>query len=380
MTKLKRRLKLQLLNLKNHISHTNWRLGITATAMVAGLVLSPVPVALATNYDAQINALQNQINQNRSAANQKSAEADTLQAKVSQLQAQLNAAQAALDLTRTQIAKTEADIAVNEAELAKQQNNLRDSLRAMYKDRDVTPIEVLASSDNLSDFVGKQQYMQQLKDKVEATIADIKTITAQLQQQRSDLTAKADSEKAQANSIASLKAEQQNLLAQTRGQEAAYQNLVKQNQSQLNAVYAARAAEIARNRASGGSYSGGAPCGGGYPGYLCNARQDSLVDPWGYYNRECVSYAAWKRSSIGRMVPMYWGNAGDWYSRASSSSPAYGDVAVWGYGPGYPYGHVAIVEAVNGGMMTVSEYNYGGPGVYSVRTIPVNYNGVRFIK
>lgn len=354
-----------------------FKLTLTAGWMLA--LLGFAPIAFATNYDAQINALNDQINQNRSAANQKAAEADTLQGKVNQLNAQLNAAQAALNLTQTQIAKTEAEIAAKQAELAKQQDNLRDSLRSMYKDRDVTPLEVLASSDNLSDFVGKQQYMQQLKDKVEATIAEIKTITATLNQQKADLANRAADQKAQSNTIASLKQQQQSLLAETRGQEAAYQNVVKQNQTQLNAVYAARAAEIARSRASGGTYSGGAPCGGGYPGYLCNARQDSLIDPWGYYNRECVSYAAWKRSAIGRSVPMYWGNARDWYWRGSAGSPGYGDIAVWGYGPGYPYGHVAIVESVNGGMMTVSEYNYGGPGVYSVRTIPTNYNGVRFI-
>lgn len=338
------------------------------------------PVALATDFDAQIRELQGNINQNQAAANQKRAEADTLANKVAALNAEISAAQNALNLTRTEIAKTTTEIAAQTAELANQQDNMRESLRSMYKDRDVTPIEVLASSDNLSDFVGKQQYMQQLKDKIDATIASITKLKAELETKKAALANKADQEKGQVNAIAAKRSEQQNLLAQTKGQEAAYQQQVAQNKNQLSAVFAARAAEIARQQAQGGSYQGGGACGGGYPGFLCNRAQDSVVDPWGYYNRECVSYAAWKRSAIGRSVPMYWGNAGDWYWRGSGGSPSYGDIAVWSYGPGYPYGHVAIVESAGGGMMTVSEYNYGAPGVYSTRTIPVNYQGVRFIK
>lgn len=344
------------------------------------LLLGVAPVALATDYNSQINALNSQIQANQQSANQKRAEGDTLANKVAALTAEINGAQAALEKTRTEISQTQADIVAQTAELNKQTDNLRQNIQTMYKDRDVTPIEILASSENLSDFVGKQQYMQDIKDKIQTSITQITALKQQLEEKNSQLATRAEDEKAQVADIAAKRSEQQTLLAQTRGQEAAYQSIVKQNQSQLSTVYAARAAEIARARATGGSYSGGSVCGGGYPGYLCNASQDSLVDPWGYYNRECVSYAAWKRSSIGRSVPMYWGNAGSWYYRASNSSPAYGDIAVWPYGPGYPYGHVAIVESVSGGMMTVSEYNYGAPGVYSMRSIPTNYQGVRFVK
>ncbi len=353
---------------------------LTVVALLVGLFGIAAPVAHAVDFDAQIRALQGKINENTSAANQKRAEADTLANKVAALNAEIAAAQSALNLTRTEISQTEQEIAATTAELEKQTNNLRENIKAMYKDRDVTPMEVLASSENLSDFVGKQQYMDDLKTKIESNIAAVNKLKGELEARKTALAQKADQEKSQVVSIAAKRSEQQALLNQTRGEEAAYQNLVKQNQSQLSAVFAARAAEIARNQSQGGSYSGGGACGGGYPGFLCNRAQDSVVDPWGYYNRECVSYAAWKRSALGRMVPMYWGNAGDWYRRTNSSSPAPGDIAAWPYAPGYPYGHVAIVESVNGGMMTISEYNYGAPGQYSVRTISTSYLGVRFIK
>jgi surface antigen len=349
--------------------------------VLAGVGLLGVfaPAALAVDYDAQINALRNQIDQNKNSANQKRAEGNTLQAKVSALNAEISAAQNALNLTRTEISKTQAEIERQTAELAEQVENLKQNLKTMYKDRDVTPIEVLASSENLSDFVGKQEYMQNLKDKIESNIASITQLKADLETKKTNLTQKADQEKAQVANIASKRSEQQSLLAETRGEEAAYQNMVKQNEAQLASVFAARAEAIRRMTSAGGSYRAGGQCGGGYPNVWCNAAQDSLVDDYGYYNRECVSYAAWKRDTMGRMVPRYWGNANQWWARGSAGvTPAHGDIVAW---PDGPWGHVAIVESNNGDSLTISEYNYSPRGGYSTRTIPYGQLGnVRYIK
>jgi peptidoglycan hydrolase CwlO-like protein len=344
-----------------------------------GLLGVFTPTALAVDFDAQIDALKGQINQNKTEANQKHAEGNTLQSKVSALNAEISAAQNALNLTRAEIAKTQAEIERQTTELAVQIENLKQNLKAMYKDRDVTPIEVLASSENLSDFVGKQEYMQDLKDKIESNIATVTRLKAELETKKTGLTQKAEQEKAQVGNIASKRSEQQSLLAQTRGEEAAYQNMVKQNEAQLASVFAARAEAIRRSLAAGGSYRAGGQCGGGYPDIWCRAAQDSMVDDYGYYNRECVSYAAWKRDAIGRTVPRYWGNANQWWVRGSAGvTPAYGDIVAW---PDGPWGHVAIVESNNGDSITISEYNYSPRGGFSTRTIPNGQLGnVRYIK
>ena len=356
-----------------HVKHV--LVAVSALVLVGG-----APVAYATNYDTQINALQSQIKDNQQAANQKRAEADTLQGKVNQLNAEVAAAQAALSLTQTELKKTQEDINTQTVELGKQTDNLRENLRAMYRDRDLTPIEVLASSQNLSDFVGRQQYMQDIKSKVEANIATINATKAKLEQDKADLTAQQVNEQGQIAQISAKKAEQAQLLAETKGQEAAYQSRIAKNKQQLDAVFAARAAEIARNNQAGGSFRPGGQCGGGYPNIWCQAAQDSMVDDYGYYNRECVSYAAWKRASLGRWVPRYWGNAGDWYYRASGGTPSYGDVVVWPYSSSSPWGHVAIVESNNGSSITISEYNYSPRGGYSQRTIPFSQlGGVRYL-
>lgn len=357
-----------------------WRARGAFIVLWALVFVLAAPAALAVNYDAQINALNQQIKDNQSAASQKQSEVNTLAGKVAALNSEITAAQTALNLTRVETAKTQADIVAQTAELAKQTDNLKQNLQTMYKDRDVTPIEILASSENLSDFVGKQEYVSQVKDKIEKTIAAITDLKSQLEQKKVSLDAQAANEAGQVQNIAAKRAEQQALLSQTKGQEAAYQAQVQQNKQQLDAVFAARAEEIRRNSQAGGSFRAGGQCGGGYPNVWCNAAQDSMVDDYGYYNRECVSYAAWKRHAIGRSVPMYWGNAGDWYSRTNSSSGQYGDIVVWPYSSSSPYGHVAIVESNNGGSITVSEYNYSPRGGFSNRTIPLSQLGsARFI-
>lgn len=81
---------------------------------------------------------------------------------------------------------------------------------------------------------------------------------------------------------------------------------------------------------------------------------------WG----QCVWYVATRRA-----VPM-WGNANQWLANAraagwaTGSEPRVGAIA-W-TGKGYA-GHVAIVEAVNGSQVTVSDMNYAGVGVVTTR-------------
>ena len=132
--------------------------------------------------------------------------------------------------------------------------------------------------------------------------------------------------------------------------------------------------ELAR-RFAGSRVIPGGTCGGGYPAKWCNVPQDSVADNWGMFNRECVSYTAFKVWSSGRTMP-YWGgrgNANQWVGNARAAgipvdgNPRAGDVAISMAGP---YGHAMYVEGVSGGNIYVSQYNYGNAGEYSTMSIP----------
>lgn len=119
---------------------------------------------------------------------------------------------------------------------------------------------------------------------------------------------------------------------------------------------------------------------GGYPALLCDAARDSLVDPWGMYNRECVSFAAYK-VSLRRTMPNWGGhgNAFQWPGNARAagipvdSTPRVGDVAILTTG----FGHAMYVEAVNGSYITVSQFNYNNTGEFSRLVVPSD--GLQFI-
>ncbi|MGH7193178.1 MAG: CHAP domain-containing protein, partial [Candidatus Saccharimonadales bacterium] len=98
----------------------------------------------------------------------------------------------------------------------------------------------------------------------------------------------------------------------------------------------------------------------------------SEISSRGYAYRNCTDYVAWKESSLGVSVPHNLGNASDWYANAPaaerSSTPEAGDAAVEPGTASNPYGHVAFVESVNAGTITVSEYNHDARGGGDVRT------------
>lgn len=348
-----------------------WRLAVVA--ILVGIFGVAAPVAHAINFDAQINALRGQIRQNQDAANQKRAEANTLANKVAGLNSEIAAVQGSLNLTRTEIQKTEREIADTTARLDKQKENLRENIKALYKDRDITPIEVLASSENLSDFVGKQQYMDDLKTKIESTIASINELKTQLEARQSALAQKAEQEKAVIAEVARLRNEQQALLTQTRNEESVYQQQVAADSARVEDLRRQQAAIIAASQRSV-NYGGT----GSYP-WAGVPFPNNMPDPWGMYKRQCVSYTAWKVASTGRNMP-YWGgrgNAKQWPSSAIAdgipvsygSGAKAGDVMITTSGQ---YGHAMYVERVNGdGTVFVSQYNANWDGRYSTATVPI---------
>ena len=353
---------------------------ILATLAIAVFLVSIFSIsytAHADQYDAQINALKNQINQNQAAANQKRNEADTLQNRLDAINAQIKAAEASLSLTKTQISATNQEIEAQNKELNRQKEILKENLRIVYKQGEITPLEIIASSKNLSDFISQQQYFSAIKNKIEQNLDKIDQIKKQLDNKKAELTGLSAQQQGQVDSIASQRTEQSNLLAQTRGDEAKYQQIVSDTKKQLSAAQAAQAASIAS--ASSNNVYGGS---GGYP--WANAPWPNLLaDYWNFYQRQCTSYAVWRFSALhpGKPIPTWWGtivptNAKHFPARASvtpgftvSSIPQVGDIAIYSAGE---YGHAMIVESISGNAVRVSQYNAGWDGRYSESTWPIS--------
>ncbi|HSX35534.1 MAG TPA: CHAP domain-containing protein [Patescibacteria group bacterium] len=369
---------------KHRTNRVNWRrlsgVPVLTLATFMTVSLSVMPMAKADQFDQQITQLQQQ---NASAKGAKSAlavQAASYQDAINQLQAQINQVQAQINDNLTKQEQLATEITANQVKLDNDRKSLGDIIKAMYVDGTPSTLEMLASSGNLSDFVDKEQYRGDVQNKITQTVNTINALQAQLKQQKDQVDALLIDQQAQQAQLDGSRAQQAALLSYNQQQQDSYNQQIKDNTSQIAKL---RQQQILLNLAGSSGIIYGGICGGGpggfpntYPSSLCNAGQDSIVDPWGLYNRECVSYVAWKEYEAGKYVPYGLGNAGDWiYNVPQSwidSSPQIGDAAVRPANPNLYFGseqdvgHVMLVEGINGdGTIAISQYNANLNGQYS---------------
>ena len=375
---------------------------------MAVLIAMAVPMSFGTKvyadrFDDQLRTLQSQANQAQAQADQFRAQADTLQNKLNQITAEKTALEAQIQVSQAKKVQLESDIAANTKKMQDTQSALGETLANLYVDGKVSALEMLASSQNIGDYIDKQSYRSTVRDQLKGSIDTIKKIKKQLEDDKKALEKVLSELDAQNQQLAAAQAEQQRLVDQTRGEEAAYQNLVNSTRSQMADISAQQRSYyqslIASGKSGGGVVgsfqytnlspnNGAGGCSGGYPSKWC-AAQDTVVDDWGLYNRECVSYVAWAlESRFGKYVGNFrgQGNAYQWPSAASAYSGAYrvadpqpGDVVVLPQSGSFaPVGHVMIVESVSGGWMRVSQFNFYGTGQYS--TMDVKNSGVILLR
>lgn len=351
-------------------------IGIIAVFVSMLVIMSP-RAAVADQYDEQIAALKKKVQETQAAADSKASEASSLKGKIASIEAEIAAAQHQLDLTNLEIRKTQSEIERNNKEMERQKEILRDNLRMIYRQGNISPLEVVASSKNLSDFVSQQQYLSAIKNKVDENVDKIDKLKKELDNKKGQLNAQSSQQQTTVNQIAAKRAEQQSLLARTQGEESNYRKIAESDNAKINELRSQQAA-INRSYSSNVQYGGS----GGYP-WANVPFPNSMPDPWGMYKRQCVSYTAWKVASTGRNMP-YWGgygNASQWPGNARAAgipvdgNPRVGDVAI--SSQGY-YGHSMYVEAVLGnGKVRVSQYNANWDGMYS--TSDVTIAGLQFI-
>jgi peptidoglycan hydrolase CwlO-like protein len=359
-------------------------IGVCAVLVVLASPVQLTKTAHANSYDDQIRALQAQMAPLQQKANELNQKANSLQSAVDALIAEKNALQAQIDLSQAKFDKLTRDIEENKKKLAVNQEVLGSTIADLYVDDGISPLEMLASSKNVSDYMDKQEYRTAVSEKLNTTIANIKALKIQLETDQKAVEQVIAEQRMQREMKAAKEAEQQQLLDQTRGEEAVYQQLTAEKRSQIDSIRAQQAAmEAAIRRAGGGRGPVILPgTSGGYPWNDSNCFVDAGAmshggvdgrggDGLGYGCRQCTSYVAWRAYKESGHAPANWGDAIDFPGAGAgagftvSSQAREKSIAVM-TSTGRP-GHVAWVESVNlgAGTMIISQYNYynaGGSG------------------
>lgn len=333
-----------------------------------------------------ISDCQAQINRNNDIVAQLQNEATSYQDAVNRLNAQIVELQRSIDANTAQQAELQRQIEAAQAEINHQRTILAADVKAGYVDGTPSTLEVLASSNDLSDFVDKQEYRTRVQNNIQETLKKIAVLQKQLQDQKAQIEALLKQQGEQRSQLAVAYNEQASLLAYNQSQQDAYNAQTAQNESKLAALIAAQ------RRANSGPLNGnyylirfpgavGGFNGSAYPfrnaGFSMSTLpgcghpdpatgQRDANDGWGYCTRQCVSYAAWAVGASGRAIPTGLGNANNWPSGVPgswlhTSGAKVGDVLVSMSGR---WGHVMYVEEVNGNKVRVSEYNQQLDGTY----------------
>lgn len=372
-------LKKHLLTAKKASSKLVWVSAAVFVLAVSPVLQNSTAQVFADPYDQRINELNGSIDQNQKKIAELKSQGDTLANKLESARLETANLQAKIDANEAKNAQLKAQITEAEAKITENKRILANSIRKLYIDGDISSLEILASSKSLSDYVDKQEYRDRVKNKIATLTSQVEELKVQMEKQQVEVENLIRDQVGMRVDLQSKQDELDKLLSDTRGQEDAYQRQVAADNSEVNRLRQEQAAANASRlspRNGGISYvpSSGIT-NGGYPTLWANAPQDSMADSWGMYNRECVSYTAFKVYQSGRYMP-YWGgrgNANRWPANARAAgipvdgSPRAGDVAI--SMSGY-YGHAMYVERVNGdGTIRVSQYNYGIRGEYSEMTI-----------
>lgn len=327
----------------------------------------------ARDYDAEIRAKEKEAERYNAEANRLGKVADTLQGAVDELNGQIAGIQSQIDASQKKHDDLVAEITKNEKLIEANREALGVILSDIYVDDQISPLEMLASSKSIGDYVDKQEQRSSVRQSLNETIKEIKVLKKKLEEDKKAVENVIEDQKKQRQQLDGKKAEQAKLLSDTKNDQNSYSKLAADRNAEISRLREQQAAEnLRRMQQSGWSGSIPAPSAGngGYPAIWANAPLDAYIDPWGLYTRECVSYVAWKVHSTGRYVPHFGGrgHAYQWpsttaaYGIPNGSTPKVGAAAVM-YGG--PYGHVMYVEAVHGdGTITVSDYNLGVDGLY----------------
>lgn len=358
---------------------------VAMSALLAGSgIFGLASHVLARDYNAEIQAKQQEADNYNSEASRLGEMADSLQAELDKINGQISAIQAQISDSQKKINSLNDQIKKNEELIKHNRKAMGRILADLYVDDQISPLEMLASSKNISDYIDKQEQRNSLKTSLNDKIKEIKSLQKKLEENKKSVENTLRDQELQRNAMAAKQSEKAKLITDTKNDQNNYAALAQKRNSEVAKLREEQLKEN-KKRFTVGTGSVGT---GGYPSKWANAPLDAYVDDWGLYTRECVSYVAWKVASTGRYVPYFGGagNANEWPSTAarhgipSGSTPKAGAAAVMNIGY---YGHVMYVESVNGdGTITISDYNRGWDGLYrgpDARGSRISASGLTYI-
>mgnify|MGYP001615845894 CR=1 FL=1 len=199
----------------------------------------------------QIEELTKQADQYKGTIAQKQKQADTLKKQIdiinnqiSQLQLRITITDRQLDSTKFEINDLEVQIYDAVEEINKKKQAIGELLSIAYERDKLSLLAILIKNPRLSDFTNQAQQAEILNSKLISLLSDLKIQRESLEKDKQQLDVKKseleilNSKQINQKSVLSgSKTSKDNLLLQTRGQEAKYQQLLNEVEKKKNAFF-----------------------------------------------------------------------------------------------------------------------------------------------
>jgi murein DD-endopeptidase MepM/ murein hydrolase activator NlpD len=159
--------------------------------------------------------------------------------QTAQLQVEIDSTNINIDKTGLEMKKIELDIANANENIEQEKEKIGNLLRLVYKQDQVSTMEMLLSNDSLADFLNQSKYLENTNDKLKDSLDDLKNNKDQLESNQQALADKnkqlADLKSQLQDKVGDLQYEQDSkntLLEETKSSEAQYQSLLAEAKRQ----------------------------------------------------------------------------------------------------------------------------------------------------
>ncbi len=241
---------------------------ISVLLIAIGFLVSRPPLAFSSYEDdinAEIKKLNDQISSQKTkiqdlekrqaqyleTINQKQSEKTSLATQLSLLDDQLSQTQLEIDAlllnidqTNLEIKKATLDISSKDEAIKREKDHIANLLRLLYKQDQVSTLEILLLNNSLSDFLDQVKYLENTNEELNRSIDDLKSAKEKIEENKSLLVEKGKeldtlkvSLEDKKNNLAGEQETKNILLDETRKSEKRYQYLLEQaRREQLQAT------------------------------------------------------------------------------------------------------------------------------------------------
>ena len=222
-------MKKQRYNSKKIIINSTLSLALIAAGLFS---IQPIQNAYADKSIDQltneINALQSQIDDAQSQANNLSEKTKTLQSELEGIAKERSVIESQIKISQAQYDKLQLEISQTEKSIEDNRKALGSILTEMSLEDDVTPIERIAGSDNISTALDSFEYKSAVKTSLTKKVGEIKESKKTLETKRDEVKVAIANQQKSEDALKSKITQQNELIAKTKGEQAEYEKYAEE--------------------------------------------------------------------------------------------------------------------------------------------------------